>query len=102
MRWVFLINAPIGMVGLICAILFIKNYRENERPPFDWIGFALSGTCLFCLMSGLASVGRNVFDWEVPVVLVSIGIAIGILLVLHSKRKLHPLIDLSLLRIPTF
>ncbi|MDR3521798.1 MAG: MFS transporter [Acidocella sp.] len=101
-RWIFLINAPIGMIGLICALVFIQNYRESQRPPFDWIGFVLSGSCLFCLMSGFVSIGRDLTDWEIPAVLVGCGAAIGVLLTLHSQRKPHPLIDFSLLRIPTF
>ncbi|MGB9153001.1 MAG: MFS transporter [Alphaproteobacteria bacterium] len=101
-RWVFLINAPIGMIGLLCTILLIKNYKESERPPFDWIGFMLSGICLFCLMSGIASMGRDVVDWKVPAVLIVSGLALGVLLVLHSKHIPHSLIDLSLLRIVTF
>lgn len=101
-RWIFLINAPIGMIGLLCAILFIKNYRESERPPFDWVGFTLSGACLFCLMSGIASMGRDVVDWKLPAGLCVSGFALGFLLVLHSKRVPHSLIDLSLLRIRTF
>jgi EmrB/QacA subfamily drug resistance transporter len=101
-RWIFLINAPIGCVGLVCALLFIRNYRESERPPFDWIGFALSFVCLFCILSGLESVGRDVIGWQGTVALLGAGLAFGVLLIHHSLRASHPLIDLSLPRIHTF
>jgi MFS family permease len=101
-RWIFLINAPIGFVGLVCALLFIRNYRESERPPFDWIGFALSFVCLFCILSGLESVGRGVIGWKGTVALLGAGLAFGGWLILHSLRASHPLIDLSLPRIQTF
>lgn len=101
-RWIFLINAPVGVIGLTCAILFIQNYRESERPPLDWIGFALSSSCLFCLMFGLASVGRDIVDWRGSAGFVGSGLTLGVLLVLHSKRTPHCLVDFNLLKIKTF
>src|SRR5579863_752026 len=38
-RWIFFLNLPIGIVGAILVFLFIENYREEESPSFDWIGF---------------------------------------------------------------
>src|SRR5918993_2265659 len=37
-RWIFLINLPIGALGMMLALRFIPNARE-EPPPFDWLGF---------------------------------------------------------------
>jgi hypothetical protein len=52
-------------------------------------------------MSGIASMGRDVADWKVPTILIVGGLALGVLLVFHSKHVPHSLIDLSLLRIRT-
>jgi EmrB/QacA subfamily drug resistance transporter len=101
-RWIFLINAPMGVVGIFCAVLFVENYRESERHPFDWQGFLLSGTCLFCLMFALESVGRKLVDWRGTASLFGVGIVLGIVLACHSRGRAHSLIDFSLLRIRTF
>ncbi|WP_449406526.1 MFS transporter [Paraburkholderia kirstenboschensis] len=45
-RWIFLLNVPIGLLGLGLTALFIPNYREPTGRPFDVSGFALSGIAL--------------------------------------------------------
>ena len=56
-RWIFIINLPIGLLGLFLVHRFIPNLREAEVPPFDWRGFALSGGGLSALMLGLSALG---------------------------------------------
>ncbi len=101
-RWIFLINLPVGAVGLLCALLFIENHREIERRPFDWPGFGLTALCLFCLLSGLESVGRGVATVGETLGLIGGGIMLGALSVFHAIRSPHSIIDLSLLRTQTF
>jgi EmrB/QacA subfamily drug resistance transporter len=101
-RWIFLINVPIGALGFILASLYIKNYREMERPPLDWLGFILSGTALSCTIYGLDLLGRNSNNVIGILELIGVGLVIGVVSVRHANRSLHPLIDLSLIRIPTF
>jgi EmrB/QacA subfamily drug resistance transporter len=101
-RWIFLINAPMGIIGILCTILFVENFRESEVRRFDWKGFLLSGLCLFCLMSALESVGRNLVDWRGTALLLTAGVVLGLLLVQHARHTVHSLIDLSLFKIQTF
>ena len=42
-RWIFFINIPIGILGIVLATLFIPNIREEDVPPLDFVGFLLSG-----------------------------------------------------------
>src|SRR5215831_6999436 len=41
-RWIFLVNLPIGVLGIALAQRFIPDIRESP-PPLDWVGFALFG-----------------------------------------------------------
>ena len=41
-RWIFFINIPIGLAGLVLAGRYFENLRESDRPPLDVAGFALS------------------------------------------------------------
>src|SRR6266849_5013509 len=41
-RWIFYLNVPIGVLGLVLVSLLIENYKEAETPPFDVAGFALT------------------------------------------------------------
>src|SRR6202453_4108365 len=42
-HWIFLINVPIGLVGIVLASRYIANVRVEHRDPFDFVGFILSG-----------------------------------------------------------
>jgi MFS family permease len=44
-RWIFLLNVPIGLLGLALTAIFIPNSRESSRRPFDVRGFVLSVSC---------------------------------------------------------
>jgi len=39
-RWVFFINAPIGVMAFIGCWLFMSGSGQDERRPFDFLGFA--------------------------------------------------------------
>src|SRR6202167_5525182 len=42
-RWVFFLNVPIGLVGMVLASILIENFREEVLRPFDWLGVLLCG-----------------------------------------------------------
>ncbi|MEQ6292471.1 DHA2 family efflux MFS transporter permease subunit [Vogesella sp. GCM10023246] len=101
-RWIFLINLPIGLLGLLLAGRYIENLRDDKVPPLDWLGFALTGLGLSLAMLGLATEGKHMLTvgWST-----TLAITGGLLLAAypwHARRHAHPLLDLSLLRIPTF
>ncbi|NII06971.1 MFS transporter [Luteibacter anthropi] len=101
-RWIFYINVPIGLAGIWLATKYIPDIRLATRTPFDRLGFVLSGTSLSCLVFGLemASRGVNGILWSWG--LMGLGIVVGALYVLHSRRSEHPILDLSLMRFTTF
>src|SRR5690606_29206240 len=41
-RWIFWINVPIGVLGIVLATLFIPDIRGEERVRFDFLGFLLT------------------------------------------------------------
>src|SRR5690348_10670738 len=45
-RWIFFINIPIGVIGVLLINLVIKNIEEGAPRPFDLSGFVLTGTGL--------------------------------------------------------
>jgi MFS family permease len=101
-RWIFWINLPIGVLGMVLVTLFIEDVREERPPPFDWMGFALLGLALTGLVGGFETVARGFLPNSVVVALFAIGAALLMLYILHARRRPHAVLDLSLLRIPTF
>src|SRR3546814_15829407 len=45
-RWIFWINLPIGLLGMVLVTLHIPNSREENVPALEWRGFLLSAVCL--------------------------------------------------------
>jgi len=101
-RWIFFINIPIGILGMVLATIFIPNIKESDTPPLDVTGFLLSGLGLALLMLGLATGGRHLIPIEVSVGCAVIGALCLILYVLHARRTPYPVLQLGLLKIPTF
>jgi len=101
-RWIFYINVPIGILGLILTWNFITNVMEADTPPLDKTGFALSGLGLSAFVFGLAILGENAGSLSSGLLLAAAGLAFCAAYVRHARRTQNPVIDLELLRIPTF
>jgi EmrB/QacA subfamily drug resistance transporter len=101
-RWIFFINIPIGILGIVLASIFVPNLKEDDTPPLDLVGFVLLGTGLALVMLGLASGGRHMIPLEVSVGCTAVGTICLVLYLLHARRTLHPVLKLDLLKIPTF
>lgn len=101
-RWIFWINLPLGVLGLVLITLYIPHIRELGHKPLDWKGFALSGLAMAGLVYGFDNLGRSVLPFPVVAAMLGIGVACAALYVGHARRTEHPILDLSLLAIPTF
>jgi hypothetical protein len=101
-RWIFWINVPIGAIGIVLATLFIPNLKEEAPWPLDRIGFLLSGVGLGALIFGLTVAGRSFIPPTADAVLITAGVVLVVLYILHARRVPFPIIDLKLLRVPTF
>ncbi|HEX4111577.1 MAG TPA: MFS transporter [Stellaceae bacterium] len=100
--WIFYINVPIGIAGLALAIRFIPDFREASSSRFDFPGLILSGTALSCLIFGCEFASHGVTSLTLTLVLFGIGIVAGALYILYARRVSEPILDISLMRIPTF
>lgn len=101
-RLIFFINVPIGILGIILATRFIENVREEDVPPLDLHGLVLSGIGLSGLVFGLAVLGQHLVPYWAAVGVTAIGVVALGFYVRHARRTPHAVLDLSLLRIPTF
>jgi EmrB/QacA subfamily drug resistance transporter len=102
-RWVFFLNIPIGLVGIVLASILIENVRDPNSPPLDWRGFLLSGVSLASVLYGLDLAAHGTLrDGIAFIALLAFGLALGAAAFFHSHRHPHPLIGVSLFRIPTF
>ena len=100
-RWIFFVNIPIGILGIVLATLFIPEIKE-ETPPLDAYGFLLTATGFGGLILGTAMMGRRIAPPEVAVGCIVGGLGALGLYVRHALSVPRPLLDLRLLRLRTF
>ena len=100
--WIFYINVPLGIAGLALAMRFVPDIRETSSRRFDFTGLALTGTALSCLIFGSQLVSHRSASPAVTVLLFAVGIVAGTLYLFYALRVPEPILDLSLMRIPTF
>jgi EmrB/QacA subfamily drug resistance transporter len=101
-RWIFFINIPIGILGIVLVNLLVGDLKETGRRPFDFRGFVLTAVGLATLVFGFENVGRGALPAIAVLGLLLVGAACITLYVRHSSRVSHPIIDLQLMKIPTY
>jgi len=100
-RWIFYLNIPIGILGVGLVTKFIGQVRGERQPRADFGGFVLSGVSLGCLLFGFEMTSRS-GELERALVLIAIGLVAGGFYIRHARRREEPILDLSLMRTPTF
>ena len=100
-RWIFYINVPLGLLGMVLTTLFIPQIREQDKQPFDLLGTALSGVALGCLLLLLESVRgeRLPLAWTAGVL--TAGLVAAAAYLRHARAHPSPVVDFRLLKIPT-
>lgn len=101
-RWIFYLNLPIGLAGIVLVAIFVPNQKSGEARPFDFHDFVLTSSSLICFMYGTELIGRQSAAWSVALGWLAAGIVLGAVAVRHARRQPTPLLDLSLLGIRTF
>ena len=101
-RWIFFINIPIGVLGIVLVNLLVSDLKETGRRPLDRAGFVLTGIGLASLAFGFENVGRGTLPIIGVVSLLAVGVICLMAYLRHARRVSHPIIDLALFSIPTY
>ena len=101
-HWIFLINVPIGLVGIAMASRFIPNISIERPDPFDFVGFVLAGCAIAGLAFGLSAMGLEFLPTSVVASLLCGGAISAGAYLIHARRTPAPILDLNLFRLPTF
>ena len=101
-RWIFFLNVPLGIAGLVLALRMLPRAREGAARAFDLPGFLLSGAACVLLMDALEAFSRGESRWERPAVTAGLAALLGTAAVMHARRTPHPLLALSTMGIPTY
>ena len=99
-RWIFLVNIPVGILGMVLATRYIEDSREESVGPLDLRGFLLMGVAMVGLIFGFEMIGRHVLSNTGVVALLTAGAICLSIYVAHARRATRPIIDLGLFKLP--
>lgn len=96
-RWIFYINLPIGLTGVLASLLLLREHREPEaQQGFDITGLILGGVASASLLYAFAEAADG--GWGSARVII-FGVAGALLMaafVVVELRVAHPILDLRL------
>ena len=101
-HWVFLINIPVGLLGVVATLRYMPNLKGAVGQGFDWAGFLLFSLGLVLVSLGLQGLGEHALSVALSMLLVMGGLAAMAGYWLHAARTEFALFSLRLFQIPTF
>ncbi len=97
-HWIFWINVPIGIIGIILATRFLPPPEPRTPRPIDLPGFFLTAVAFSGIIFGLSVISLPAIPTAVGYACVAVGIVATIFYLRHTKRTAFPLLDPKLFR----
>ena len=101
-RLIFLINLPIGLLGLWAVFHHLPDYRGEDVPRLDRVGLVLFGAGIALLSYVLEVFGEHTLPGGVLAALFAAALTALYLYWRHGEHTPHPLLRLGLFRKRTF
>src|SRR5271163_4300278 len=101
-RFIFFLNIPIGLAGLVLVYLHLPDYREEKTPPLDVVGLVLFGSGIALLSYVLEIFGEHTLSAREILGLLAISILLLTAYGWHAVHAEFPLLKLRLFGIRTF
>ncbi len=95
-RWIFYVNVPFGLLGIVLATRHVSPQAAEPRAPFDLAGFLVFAGAVALLQWVVESLGLASAATLLLELLASVALLLGF--VLHSRRCARPAVELDLLR----
>ncbi|BEU98707.1 MFS transporter (plasmid) [Acidovorax sp. DW039] len=100
-HWIFFLNVPLGVLAFALALRLIPSVvPESGYKRFDWLGFSLSSTGIFALLTGLERLA--IAPTLAEVLWLAVGLGLLALAVHHFRLTSSPMLNLEPMGIPTF
>lgn len=103
-RWIFFVNIPIGIIGIILAYKILPEELNNRRAleKLDFIGFILFSFGLAGFIFAFQFIGENLLSNSVLITMIIASLGLISLYFLRAHKFPEPFIDLKLFKIRTF
>jgi DHA2 family multidrug resistance protein len=101
-RWVFFINIPVGIIGLLMALAFVPESKGRQAETFDWWGALTLGGALSALVLVLDK-GLD-WGWFSAEAFMCYGamLLFGVVFYYIEQNHKEPIVDLKFFKNSTF
>ena len=97
-RWIFYVNLPIGIIGILAALKYIPHTKPGGGEKFDFIGGATFFVGLLTLLLGLTlGQDRGFTDPLVVAMYLVAGFSLFLFVAIENRVR-HPMLDLAMFR----
>jgi EmrB/QacA subfamily drug resistance transporter len=100
-RYIFFLNIPVGLVGLILVYVHLPDFRERTHA-LDLVGLILFGSGIALLSYVLEIFGEHTLSSREILALLALSFVLLLGYQLHARTLKFPLLELRLFAIRTF
>lgn len=100
--WIFFINVPVGLLGMLAVARFVPPLHQPDPGPFDTRGFVLAAIAITTLIGAAETVGIGLMPLSLQLALAAVALVTLAAYVRHALCVERPVLNIRLLRIETF
>lgn len=100
-EWVFLLNVPLGLMGVVLVISFIPSAKGDRAGRFDLMGVLLASAAMLAILGGMEALTHAPSPW-VPLAAVAAGGAMALGAYRRFRTMRNPLVPVDALDVQTF
>lgn len=100
-RWIFFLNVPIGIVGVILVLTHFDRTVSASARRFEVRGFALTGGALALLLYSIEQIGRG-GTLLTTVIPFCTGLLLGGMALRHARTATNPFLSIAPISVRTF
>jgi EmrB/QacA subfamily drug resistance transporter len=101
-RWIFFLNLPVGILGIITVMRVLPRLRHPHPGRFDTLGFVTAGLGIVGTIGLSESVGSELLNTSMRLVLGFCTLGLWVFFARHALRARSPILDLRLFAVRTF
>jgi EmrB/QacA subfamily drug resistance transporter len=101
-HWIFLINVPVGLLGIYLSTIFLPEIEATNPPSIDWWGFFLTSVTAAGTVFGLSVIGLPALPPAVGITATALGLAAGVAYIVHARTHPAPILNLRLFKDDAF
>ncbi len=101
-RWIFFVNVPFGVAGILLAWRYVSDVATPRGYRFDWPGFGICALGMILLQFGIETLGRPLLPRAMVALLFVSAILVLIGYAFYARNRPNAALDLTQFRVRTF